>query len=132
MNGYQRAIFVAKHMNVFLDTEKGRRILMLNIEHHFLNIYPFYTDIYDYGVKEFDAGIIYFFGPQPQFVVDFVVKTVIDNKMRTENSIIGNEVDKYYQTLVRQGRIEGQMALGRLPKLVIPKDIRKKIGEMTK
>ena len=136
MTPEERAIFVAKHMNIFL--EKEDRILMLNISSHFLNIYPFYGDIYNYGVKEFDEGTIYFFGPQNPSVVDCVVQLVTQNNLRTEksednmNSIIRDEVNDYYQKLVHQGRLEGQMALSRLPQLLMPKDIRQKIGKMTK
>ena len=138
LNPEQRAIFIAKHMNVFLDEERGDRILMLNLQHRFLNIYPFYEDIYNYGVKEFDTEVIYFMGPQNSSVIDCVVQLVMKNSIRTEeheedmNAIIRDEVNDYYQKLVHQGRIEGQMAISRLPNLVMPKDIRQKIGKMTK
>ena len=136
MTPEEQAIFVAKHMNIFLDEEKDNRILMLNIPLKFLNIYPFYEDIYNYGVKEFDAGVIYFMGPQNPSVVDCVVQLVTKNNIQTElaeedmNSIIRDEVNDYYQQL-HQGRIEGQMAISRLPNLLMPKDIRQKIGKMT-
>ena len=138
MTPEDRAIFVAKHMNIFLDEERGDRILMLNIPLKFLNIYPFYEDVYNYGVKEFDAGVIYFMGPQNPSVVDCVLQLVMKNNIQTElneedmNSIIRDEVNDYYQQLVHQGRIEGQMAISRLPNLLMPKDIRQKIGKMTK
>ena len=138
MTPEDRAIFVAKHMNVFLDEDRGRRMLMLNIPLKFLNISPFYEDIYNYGVKEFDAGVIYFMGPQNQSVIDCVVQLVTKNNIQTElneedmNSIIRDEVNDYYQQLLHQGRIEGQMAISRLPNLLMPKDIRQKIGKMTK
>ena len=138
MTPEERAIFVAKHMNVFLDDERGRRMLMINIQSRFLNIYNFYEDAYNYGVKEFDAGVIYFMGPQNPSVVDCVVQIVTKNSIETEsneedmNSIIRDEVNEYYQYLLHQGRIEGQIAISRLPNLIMPKDIRQKIGKMTK
>ena len=78
MTPEERAIFVAKHMNIFLDEERGDRILMLNIPLKFLNIYPFYEDVYNYGVKEFDAGVIYFMGSQNPLVVDCVLQSKLN------------------------------------------------------
>ena len=134
MTPEERAIFVAKHMNVFLDEERSRsdRILMLNPSLRFLNIYPFYEDICNYGVKEYNAGVIYFMGPQSPSFVDCVMQIVMKNNIQTElneedmNSIIRDEVNDYYKHLIHQGRIEGQMAISRLPNLLMPKDFVKK------
>ncbi len=138
MTPEERAIFVGKHINVFLNEDKGDRILMLHMPSRFLNIYPFYEDHYNYGVKEFDAGTIYFMGSQHSSVVNCIVQLITQNNLRTEtseddmNSIVRDEVNEYHQKLIHEGRIQGQVALSRLPQLMMPKDIRQKIGKMTK
>ena len=121
-----------------MSNNKNENEIILNIPSRFLNIYPFYEDHYNYGVKEFDTGTIYFLGPQQSSVVDCVLQLVTTNYLRTEeseddmNSIVRDEVNDYCQKLIHEGRIQGQMILSRLPQLTMPKDILQKIGNMTK
>ena len=139
MNPHDRAVFLAKHMNYFL--EKGYRVLIISLKSKFLNIYREgrrrrTRREFDNEINEDVPGIIEFHGIQESYIVDFVVKLVVDNNITTEpheedmNDIVLSEANDYYEELQHKGRIEGQMYLQRFPTLM-PKDIRKKIGEMT-
>lgn len=134
-NAHERAIFIAQNMNKLLDDYKT---LYLNTNYKFLSIGDFVGD--DGLPNQFDEypgdGVVVFYGPQPQMIVDFVVQLVTEHGYETENEEDFGEkmaeyVDKLYQKKIKRGRIEGQMALQRVSNNILNADIRKKIGRMT-
>jgi hypothetical protein len=134
-NAHERAIFIAQNMNELLDDYST---LYLNTNERFLSIDNFVGD--DGLPNQFEEypgdGIVVFYGPQPQMIVDFVVHLVTEHGYETENEEDFDEkmaeyVDELYQKKIKRGRIEGQMALQRVSNNILNADIRKKIGRMT-
>lgn len=134
LNPYDRAIFIAKNMNMILDGEYS--VLILYPKYKFLNIEKYYGENGDEGSKDEETpGSIEMYGPQEKEVVDFVVNLVTTGKYHTEEDSEdfgknkGIYVDEIYKKIVKRGRMEGQMFLQRIPQL--NKDIRQLIGKLT-
>lgn len=138
LSPHQIAVFIARNMNTLLDDETKYCVLSLNSVDNFLTIEKYFgEDGKEYRKADYPGyGVMKFYGPQYPDVVDFIINLVINDEFETEKNEDdfgakkAKHVNKLYN-LIERGRIEGQMALQRVPDSLINADIRKKIGRMT-
>lgn len=148
-SSHEIAVFIAKNMNKLLINENSYCVLCLFSDKTFLTIEKYYGED-GKNVRKGDYpgdGVMKFYGPQHPSVVDFIVNLVIDEEYDVNNKELtgyfetyareeefgekrAKHVNKLYN-LIERGRIEGQMALQRVPDSLINADMRKKIGRMT-